>query len=91
MLECRFIGASIYRKKTLLRDLHAGVGKRASGGSRGAAMQAAASTGDPRLTAYPSHIRECYYAIQNNKDKFNVVPVGPLGMHVSLDDADKDW
>ena len=78
-----------------MQALHDGVsdaGAGAGGRSRGAAMQvAAAASSDPRLTAFPKEIVQCYNAIQNNRDKFNVVPVGPLGMEVSLDDSHKSW
>jgi len=62
------------------------------GASRGAAMRAhAQSSSDPRLGGFKSQVKACYYAIQSNKDKFKVLPVGPLGMEVSVDDKHSKW
>ena len=46
---------------------------------------------DDGLHCYSSQVKACYYAIQSNKDKFKVLPVGPLGMEVSVDDKHSKW
>ncbi len=71
-----------------LKDHEAG---RSTSGGRGAAMHAQQYASDPRLAAFSANIKSAYAAIQNNRDKFRIVPVGPIGMEISLDDRNNKW